>query len=80
MEDRVGGLEKIYGAGCEQRTTSFPPIVMASSSGIGGSSGTGSAYANTTSVVEQNSVDINQAYVFSSTEFTTTAPQRQKMY
>ncbi|VDM17582.1 unnamed protein product [Hydatigera taeniaeformis] len=80
IPERMSGQGNFYGASGDQRTNPYCPVVRASSSGIGGSSGTGSAYANTTSVVEQNSANVNRAFVFNSGDFTTTMAQRPGLY
>ena len=80
VQDQIGGLGKIHAMDDEQRTAPFCPVVRASSSGIGGSSGTGSGYANTTPVVDQNSADVNRTFAFNSGDFTTPLPHRLGMY
>lgn len=80
IPDRMSGHGNFYGADGDQRTNSYCPVVRASTSGIGGSSGTGSAYANTTSVLEQNSANVNRAFVFNSGDFAATLAPRPGMY
>lgn len=57
----------------EPRTNPFCPMVQPSNSGLGGSV-VGSAYANTTSVLEPTSANINRAFVYNGAEFASPRP------
>nr|CDS31753.2 frizzled 5 [Hymenolepis microstoma] len=58
----------------EPRPNIFCPMIQASSSGIGGSSIAGSAYANTTTVLEPNIANTNREFAYNGTEFVSPRP------